>query len=353
MYINESVFRELFEFSQKLNTLLVIEDMVKFVTERIPKLVHLPQAIVYLKDEQKNTLRLATHHDIDFKTPTNIINTTWNISGHPIYKKVFTEKKPVQLFDVYNHPDADSSLQNHWRRLRIKSLAIFPLIAQEEAIGTLEIAETRIKKRFIDEEMNIVHLAASSIALAIRTSLFYQTMLLDAEKFRLLFEITQEINSGHDLPKILLIIVKRVTDFLSISRSGVLLVDPQKSTAYLKAGYDSRKDNPWVSDQIITLDKYPEIKYVLKEKKTLLVEDVNNNPLMEPVLGFLKDISLKTVMVIPMLYNDKIIGIYSLGEVGRCRFFTSTEIKMLETIANYTAALLMRVDHTTAAKNLF
>ena len=353
MYINEAIFKELFEFSQKLNALLVIEDMVKFVVERMTKLVHLPQAMVYLKDEQKDTLRLASHHDIDSKTPPNIINTTWNISGHPIYKRIFSEKRPVQLFDVYNHPEGDPSLQNHWRRLRIKSLAIFPLMAQEEVIGTLEIAETRIKKRFIDEEMNVTHLVASSVALAIRTSLFYQTMLLDAEKFRLLFDITQEINSGKELPKILLIIVKRVADFLSISRSGILLVDPHKNTAYLKAGYDSRKEDPWVSDQIITLDKYPEIKYVLKEKKALLVEDVNNSPLMEPVLGFLKDISLKTVMVIPMAYKDKIIGIYSLGEIGRCRFFTSTEIKMLETVANYTAALLMKADHTTAAKNLF
>src|SRR3990170_2019044 len=84
----------------------------------------------------------------------------------------------------------------------------------------------------------------------------------------------------------------------------------------------------------IVLRKYPEIREVITTKKPLVVQDIASNPLMESVYGLIKDFKDMSVMVVPVVFNEEVLGTLFLRARRVKRSFTSKEVNFCQIVAN-------------------
>jgi two-component system cell cycle response regulator len=95
-----------------------------------------------------------------------------------------------------------------------------------------------------------------------------------------LVAILKEITSSTNSADIYQILVRRVATGLRIARCSVVLASPTETEGTVVAAYE----NPNLRDLRVDLNKYPEIQRALSTGETVMVSDIDADPLYQDVL---------------------------------------------------------------------
>ena len=161
---------------------------------------------------------------------------------------------------------------------------------------------------------------------------------LEAEKRKLeiLLEITKSVSSTLDIKEVLRIIVTKVAGYIQADRCSIILTDGHQKHGYVVASHDA----PEIDRLQIDLEKYPEINKAIDSKDVVVINDITIDPLMNEVRGLLKEINIKSLLVIPIVYQEEIIGTLLLKVRRKTHEFTPEEIKFCQVVANTSANAL-------------
>lgn len=169
------------------------------------------------------------------------------------------------------------------------------------------------------------HLRAKSLY----TGLEHQDLLL-------LLELSETISASRNPMKILQTIVEKVADvvevercsMLSLSDSGELLV---KASSDLKNTQEIR----------LEMQKYPEISSAIKTRKTVLINDMKSDPLLDPVREHIKHLHMNSIVVVPILNKQSIIGTFFLRTASPLKFgINDRVVNLCQLISNMSANAL-------------
>ena len=163
----------------------------------------------------------------------------------------------------------------------------------------------------------------------------FNAIALGAEKRKLeiILEITKSVSSTLDIKEVLGIIVDKVAEYIHADRCSIVLVDCQKKHGYVVAS----QDTPKIDRLQIDLKKYPEISKALESKDVVVINDVTVAPLMSEVQELLDRTQIKSLLVIPISYQEEVIGTLFLKIRRKTHEFTQEEIKFCQVIANTSA----------------
>lgn len=161
---------------------------------------------------------------------------------------------------------------------------------------------------------------------------------LEAEKKKLeiLLEITKSVSSTLDIKEVLRIIVAKVAGYIQADRCSIILTDSEQKQGYVVASQDA----PDLDRLEIDLGKYPEINKALGSKQVVVVNDITADPLMTDVRELLNQINVKSLLVIPIVYQEEIIGTLLLKVRRKTHEFIPEEIKFCQVVANTSANAL-------------
>lgn len=161
---------------------------------------------------------------------------------------------------------------------------------------------------------------------------------LEAEKKKLeiLLEITKSVSSTLNIQEVLKIIVNKVAEHIHADRCSIILADNQQKQGYVVASHDA----PEICHLQIDLQKYPEINKALESKEVVIINDINEDPLMSDVREVLKQINIKSLLVVPITYQEEVIGTLFLKVRKKAHEFTPEEIKFCWIVANTSANAL-------------
>ncbi len=208
-------------------------------------------------------------------------------------------------------------------------------------------------------EMAIVGFGLSGI---LATTAFFAGRVIGARKarrethrehgeVRALLDITEAVNGSLDLREVMSLIVSRVGERVGAQRCSIVFVDQAAQRCFVMAA----SDNPQADMLAIDLAKYPEIRRAIETGAPVFVEDVANDPLLEPVRELLLTQGYRSLLVLPLVYGKEVLGTLFL-RASRSVPFTESEMRFCRIAAASSAnalknALLFRDAAQEAARH--
>ena len=159
---------------------------------------------------------------------------------------------------------------------------------------------------------------------------------LEHGDLKFLLELSEKIFATRNPMTILRLIVERMPKVVDIDRCSFVGLG-EEGQLIVKAGNDLA-----VGKEIqIELAKYPEISKALETKRPVLVEDVLADPLMETVRQNIKSLGFRSIVVIPIIKKESVIGTFLLRTASTAGKAPSQRIfKLSQLIANLSANAL-------------
>lgn len=130
---------------------------------------------------------------------------------------------------------------------------------------------------------------------------------LEPKDLVLLLELSETISASRSPQKVLRYIVDKISEVIDVARCSIVSIDDQNE-AVVKASTDMPADE----EIHLNLDKYPEIKMALDTKESVVINDLKNDPLMEPVKDDIAFLDFNSVVVVPMIRKESVIGTFFL-----------------------------------------
>lgn len=212
------------------------------------------------------------------------------------------------------------------RRINTRNISLILLSShdqQEELIGGLHAgADDYMSKPVCVNELK------ARISNHLQTKGYYQD--LSQSDLLMLLELTENVSVSRNPLKILHTIVEKMTKVIDVSRCSIVSLS-DTGELIVKSSSDLPE-----SDEIkLELNKYPEIREALETKKPIIVHDIKNNPLMEPVWEDLRELSDNSVFVVPIIKKESVIGTFFLRTASPLKGSVTDRVyKLCQVVAN-------------------
>ncbi len=159
---------------------------------------------------------------------------------------------------------------------------------------------------------------------------------LEHEDLMFLLELTEHISAIRNPMTILRLIVDKMSEIIDVSRCSIVSIN-NSGEAYVKASSDLK-----YNEEIkIDLVKYPEINQSFELKKSIIINDIKNDPIMTPVRAYVKDLEYNSIVVIPVIKKESVIGTFFLRTASTLKDGITERIyKLCHLVANISANAL-------------
>lgn len=163
----------------------------------------------------------------------------------------------------------------------------------------------------------------------LRISDFYKELEEDKRNLETILDISTALGATLDPTEVLDTIVAKVANTTGAVRCSILLIS-KSDEGYVLASHD----NPGVHELKIDLGKYPEIQKVVESKTTLALDDITKDPLMAAVMDKIQGLHDMSVLIVPIVFHDEVLGTLFLRTRRKEGGFTKKEIDFCRIVAN-------------------
>jgi len=158
-----------------------------------------------------------------------------------------------------------------------------------------------------------------------------------ASDYAALLEISKSVSSSLDTVEILRLIVGRIAGLLKdVYRCSIALIQEDDRSGYVLAS----SDDPDFAGVRIDLERYPEILEVMRTARPLLIDDVARHPLLASVLPRLDRNKFNTILVLPVLFQQRVIGALVVRALRPQAGISQEEVEFCQLVANVSASAL-------------
>jgi two-component system NtrC family sensor kinase len=156
---------------------------------------------------------------------------------------------------------------------------------------------------------------------------------LERTELLALLDILDTVTSSLDSRAIARSIVTRLAEVIPAVRCSLLVVDRSMKRCRVVASHDE----PDLEIIEIDLQKYPEIRKALETRSAVVVKDVATDPLMAQVRGLLKHLEFHSILVVPLVFADDVLGSLCLKAARSNQEFTMGEVNFCTAVAKASA----------------
>lgn len=159
---------------------------------------------------------------------------------------------------------------------------------------------------------------------------------LEHRDLLLLLELSEAMTALRNPIKILRLIVDKMSDVIDVARCSIVSLSAAGSLV-VKASSDLKDD----AEIILDWQKYPEIGKAIETRKSVVVNNIKNDPLMESVQEHLKGLDFNSIIVVPIVKKESVIGTFLLRTASSLTDGITERIyKLSQLVANIAANAL-------------
>lgn len=163
-----------------------------------------------------------------------------------------------------------------------------------------------------------------------------ESLKRETDDLQTLIDLNQLLTSTLDPEEILYLIVKKISEIIPVTRCSIIRIDSNDRYGYVVSTFE----DPNLRNIKLDLKKYPEIKKALMTRNPVIISDVTSDPIMEKVRDIIFSIGIRSIMVIPIVFREEVIGTLFIRTSRAGYSFTEREIKLCHAIANASANAL-------------
>ena len=145
------------------------------------------------------------------------------------------------------------------------------------------------------------------------------------------------ISSTLDPKEALYFVVSKIAEIINVTRCSMVSIPPEeRNHAYVISTFE----DPKIANIKLDLKKYPEIRKSLSTRKPVFIRDALKDPLLREVRHIIAPIGIRSILVIPIIFRDEVIGTLFLRTSRSNHTFTEREIRLCTAIASSSANLI-------------
>jgi PAS domain S-box-containing protein len=213
-----------------------------------------------------------------------------------------------------------------------------PLQAQREAIGVVQVVDEQ-PNRFDANALRLIELLANAAVIGIENARLFEETRQRADRLAAIGEISTAINLPLDVALIMQTAVDGLTRVLSVEQIGLALFDETHRHLTVVAESVAPGGSSAMGVQLPIVDNLS-MDRILATKAPLSIVDAQNDPLLANVRDVMIQRHVQSILLVPLIVRDEIIGTLGCDAVARPHHFMPDEIDLVQTVANLLAVRL-------------
>ncbi|MBI3287724.1 MAG: GAF domain-containing protein [Chloroflexi bacterium] len=312
-----------------------LEDVLARITETLRQALGYESGGILLLDEERGELTLhrawglTTEGHPPFQIPVGRGITGWVAqTGEPLLVPEVTKDRRY----VPAIPGTQSEM-------------CAPLRIGQRIIGVLNVESPR-RNAFSEHDLALLDTLASQVASTIENVRLHQQAVEHAaqlerrtESLALIHSLSKAVSSTLELEQIFRIAMEEMVRTFRVDQSAILLFDADKGYAKLVAEH---QPSATAEPLLIPLRGNPAMERILSTRQPLAIEDVQSDPLLEPVRPVMVQRGIHSSLIVPLIAKDELIGTIGLDVTRGPRRFTAEEIELAQTIAQEISGAIER-----------
>jgi PAS domain S-box-containing protein len=335
--------QSLYEASAELNAAQSFDEIIEVLRRHtvlnrasIGRLMQFDQP--WNDQQTPETMRLIADWPSD---PSNPSRRAANLSvqNFPAVK-FLSPHEPTIIEDV----STDKRLDPNSRTLiaeqfRAQSALFAPLTMGKDWIGYLAAyypEKTLFTRDELQHLMSLIRQASIAIE---KTRLFEETRRREAEAL-LLNRIVTTVSSSLNIQESLQYVASEIANLVSALHVGIALANEDKTSLILRADAPVRADGKSDINLVIPVAGNPTAEPVIKEGKTLFINNVQSNPLTAAIRDVMKLRGTNSLFIWPIFAGQEVIGSLGVDFAEPDRRLSENEENLISTILLQTSTFL-------------
>jgi sigma-B regulation protein RsbU (phosphoserine phosphatase) len=320
----KSDLETLVEINHEITSILDLDQLLRKIAELTARIVPYEIFAIFLMDDPRQELsfRFGIGHAKD------IVQNLKLPVGEGIIGTAAKERKPVVVSDVRKDPRYIEIVKAARSELAV------PLIGKNKVVGVLDIESPRVGY-FRDEQVRLLNLVASQIAIAIENASVYESERRSRQMLALLYDVSLDMNSSLDVEEVVHRIAAAVKSTVNYEIFTIFRLDERAGLLYPRIvirSNEREKENrtvPLGTGLVGTAARLNE---------PVRVGDVSVDERYIPVHQ-----ETRSEIAVPLTHNGKVIGVVDL-ESTEPNHFSEYHQRLLMTLASRIATALANAE---------
>jgi GAF domain-containing protein len=312
------------EISKTITTTLAVEQRLKIMAEGLAKALQVKGCTIRLLDDAGKTLELVASYGLS--------------KGYFQKGAVEADKSIAEAMlgrtVVIRSAATDSRIQypEAVRKEGIVSILTIPIIVREKVIGVLKL-HTAEERDFQPEDIEFAGSLAEQCGLAIENARLFEQALNEVEYLKTVTEVARALSSTLDAPQILDLIVTKAIQILDLKACSVRLLNPKSKRLELAC---SRGLSPeYLNKGPVDMDR--SLASTMTGAVVWIEDAATDTRLQYPQRA--KQEGIASMLSVPMLLQDKVVGVLRLY-TAKPRRFVDSQIELAQSLAEFGAVAL-------------
>ncbi len=216
------------------------------------------------------------------------------------------------------------------------STLIAPLMLDGRAvIGTVdfEIPDKNVDTVSNEDTLKIIEAVTSQAAQAIESARLFEQTQISREEAEALYEVGRILVAAEDEQEMFNTVLGKMLSTLGLQQGGILFFNDQGKTGSLHALFENGKpvQNPNLSFPIEGNLSYQKL---IETKRPVAIEDIASDPLVATVREINLSRGIASLLLVPIIINDNVIGAIGADSIGKKHSFAEREINLAVAMAD-------------------
>ncbi|HSM56017.1 MAG TPA: GAF domain-containing protein, partial [Candidatus Sulfomarinibacteraceae bacterium] len=328
---------------------LDLRESLQIVVEELVSATAADQARIALFNEERTALTVMAEEFDETRTPS-ALGMVIPVEGNALTQEVIETREPVLIDNALNNPRT-RPIHDMLREQGIQSMAIMPVLAGEEVIGTVGLDILEEGRRLSAEELRLAQTVIFQAATSIQNANLFEQVQTALAETRVLYQAGAELNRARSYDDVL-DVVRRHT-VLGEETSSVTLV--MFDTPWTDAGRPQWMDvlafhNPGeiddeVSKRRFRLDDFPAVERLMRRDRYGLIRDVKTDPRLDNRSRqmLLQRFKARTILTTPLVVGGQWIGHIS-ARYPELTDFKESDLQRLRTLVGQAAVAVQSIN---------
>jgi PAS domain S-box-containing protein len=301
------------------------EKVLNSILAQLDKVINYHRAIVMLLDNDTLQTIAVADKSSDEKMGSEVSKKAFPVDKYTLNVQALRDKRPLLVPDVTQ----DTRWDPIGAMASIQSFINAPLLIQDTPIGILAVGR-RDETPYTEEDAQTVFAFATQVAIAMHNAQIYTEAQERAQRLALLHEISMVVNSSLDLNVTLTAACQKLMEhFPVVDHSGVAIFDEAQRYAEVVAEFPDQH----AVGLHLPLENNLATQRVIQTGEPLAIYDAQHDPLMEPAWETMRAIGIYSILIVPLLVNEQMIGTFGLDVLTAPHHFSEADIELAQIIA--------------------
>lgn len=224
-------------------------------------------------------------------------------------------------------PIPDSTWPQDWATL------VAPLTLHGEVvIGAVDFEISKRDSGWEEDTIRIVDTVANQAAQMIESVRLFEQTQAAREEAEALYEVGRALVASESEQEMFHTVLRKLLTTLGLKQGGILFFELDKRFGKLHALFeDGEPVEPYLRFPIEGNLSYLEL---IETKEPLAIEDVATDPLVASVRESNLERNIASILLLPIIINDEVVGSIGADAVGQPHIFTDREINLASAMAD-------------------